>query len=183
MTSTTPPLAERVAAVLAPTVIPIESVRPYGEGRVLVTVSDRVKGDPNRYEAASTINSRAYSAEGHLARAGFRTTPTGAQIIVADAEPAEVIVEEDALAVANRAYAARREAVTAYLANPTPETAARRSEAIAEEARARVALRRSAPVETRSAGSRLSNAAVLNMLRNGGSWTEQDPRVVGPDRA
>lgn len=77
-------LVERVAATLAPTIVPIESVRPFGDGRALVTVSDRVIGDPDRYADPDTINARAYSARGVLARAGFRETPSGAQVIVDD---------------------------------------------------------------------------------------------------
>jgi hypothetical protein len=146
-------LVERVAAVLDATIVPIASVRPYGEGRALVTIGDRVIGDPQRYADTGSIAGRHYSARSALARAGYRETPTGgAQIIVADREP----VDEPGPEVDDPREQPRP---VEWSEVPGPE------------------------VSTRSAGSRLSNAAVLSMLRNGGSWAEQDPRVVGPDRA
>lgn len=70
-------LGTRVAAVLAGSIVPVASITARQPGRVLVTVSDRVIGNPDRYESGSVINARAYSARGILARAGFRETPTG----------------------------------------------------------------------------------------------------------
>lgn len=149
------PLVERVAAVLDATIVPIASVRPHGEGRALVTIGDRVIGDPQRYADTGSIAGRHYSARSALARAGYREIPAGGtQILVEDREP--VGVDEPGPEIDNSREQPRP---VEWSEIPGPEVA------------------------TRSAGSRLSNAAVLSMLRNGGPWAEQDPRVVGPDRA
>jgi hypothetical protein len=159
------PIVERVAAALAEhsPIVPIASVRPYGEGRALVTISDRVIGDPQRYADTGSIAGRHYSARSALARAGYRETPAGGtQIIVEDRQP----VDEPGPEVDEPQEQPRPVEWSEVAAWVEP------SEAATRDAR-----------RTRSAGSRLSNAAVLSMLRNGGPWAEQDPRVVGPHRA
>jgi hypothetical protein len=70
-------LGTRVAAALSGSIVPVASITARQPGQVLVTVSDRVIGNPDRYESGSVVNARAYSARGILARAGFRGTPTG----------------------------------------------------------------------------------------------------------
>jgi hypothetical protein len=159
------PIVERVAAALAEhsPIVPIASVRPYGEGRALVTISDRVIGDPQRYADTGSIAGRHYSARSALARAGYRETPAGGtQIIVEDRQP----VDEPGPEVDEPQEQPRPVEWSEVAAWVEP------SEAATRDAR-----------RTRSAGSRLSNAAVLSMLRNGEPWAEQDPRVVGPHRA